>query len=94
MRRFGTIGTPNSVTFSSATAAPCRRSQRGSLKLRLASGPASCSAHAGSIAAFVRAKSRLVSTSSALMIAAGGFFASADPGNTTKRVLRAPANSA
>ena len=89
-----TIGTPNSVTFSSATAEPWRRSQRGSLKVRFASGPASCSAHAGSIAAFVRANSRLVSTSSALMSAAGGFFASADPGKTTNRAFRAPRNSA
>ena len=94
MRRFATIGTPNSVTFSSATAEPCRRSHRGSLKVRFASGPASCSAHAASMAAFVRANSRLVSTSSALMSAAGGFFASADPGNTTNREFRAPTNSA
>ncbi len=48
------------------------------------------SAHAGSMAALVRANRRLVSTSSALMIASGCFFASADPGNTTNRDWRAP----
>ncbi len=48
------------------------------------------SAQERSIAAFVRANSRLVSTSSALMSSAGCFFASAEPGKIAKRTCRAP----
>ena len=78
------------MSLSLATTAPCFFSQCGSEKLRFTKSPASSSAHSVLISAFIRAKSLEVSTSSALISASGGFFASADPGKITNFLAPAP----
>ena len=71
---------------SSPSAARCSCAWRGR--------PASGSAQAGSIAATVRANSRLVSTSSAPITAAAASSRAPSRGRSTNRVLRAPRYSA
>ena len=88
-----TIGTPCSVTRSTATAPARLRDQCGSEYVRLTRCPASGSIHSGWIFATVRAHSREVSTSSAAITQRGGFFASGEPGKIMNLAPRAPRNS-
>ena len=88
--RRATIGSPYRVTFSYAMTAACFISQCGSEYERFTRCLASGSTHSGSMRAFTRAHSLLVSTSSADMSQRGFFLNSTDPGKMANRPPRAP----
>ena len=88
-RRFTYTGSPYSVPRSSATTSPRSFSQCGSVRLRFSRCAPISSSQRGSIEATVRAKRRVVSTSSAATIHLPGFFVH-EPGWIQNWMPRAP----